>query len=204
MKDTFKLLVIIGLFTLLAAAGDKPNKPLPAKKTVSLDTVLSCVDDSLLNTVFKTDAHTALRMNFIGMSLVEKNKPDYSELLAKGFTTHILSGSERLEIWPTDYRGKIIDNLQLPFCRHEMIAIFSKLSDGESSPSLIEIGGKSWTLNSSEIFAHANQFEFSSGVFSNSSEVFFTATKGRVSIQFICKPAGLSFYRAMYYPEAEK
>jgi hypothetical protein len=78
-----------------------------------------------------------------------------------------------------------------------------KKSDDKSGPTIIEINAGDWLLNPNEIFAHADQFNFESGVFNNSSEVFFTAMKGHVSIQFTCKPSGLKFYRVIYAPSGD-
>jgi len=72
-----------------------------------------------------------------------------------------------------------------------------------SGPTRLEIDGDEWQFDPNEILAHANQFEFSSGVFTNSAGVYLIATKGRVSIQFTCSAAGLKFYRASYLPPNE-
>ena len=54
-----------------------------------------------------------------------------------------------------------------------------------------------WEFNINELFGHADQFKFTSGVFTNSSDVFFAATKGLVDLQFIPRPNGLTLYRVI-------
>jgi hypothetical protein len=197
-RESFKLVVVISVFTLLAGAATS-KRPATSKRIVSLDTVLSCADDELLSTAFNTDAHTAVRMNAVGMLTVEKDSQDYAQLRNKRFITRLVSESDSVQIWPTDFQGKMIDDNRLSFCRYSPTANFLKLSDSESKPYSIEIDGANWVLNPSEVFAHADQFSFTSGVFSNSSRVFLIARKGNVAIQFICNKTGLTFYRALYY-----
>ena len=60
------------------------------------------------------------------------------------------------------------------------------------------MSAQSWLLDPNEVFAHADQFTFESGVFADSSDIYLTAKKGRAAIQFICKSDGLHFYRALF------
>lgn len=176
------------------------------KRVVSLETVLSCIDDPLITEVFKTDSDTArFKLNALLMigTRPKTPTPEYLELLAYGFNTQLLNDSA-LEIMPTDHLGHYVSE-PLPFCRDNPTANYEKVGTGKgkSMPNNVEIDGNRWLLNPNEIFAHADQFQFHSGVFTNSSEVFLSATKGRVSLQFVCKTDGLVFYRAFYLPTEE-
>jgi hypothetical protein len=192
-------LVLLG--SLALAQAPEHSKSIPHKR-VTLETVLSCATDSVLDEVFKTDAFTArIMLNTLGMVVSQrKSDPKYMPLLAKGFEAQILDDS-RLAIMPSDHLGHLVDVSDKPFCHDFPTAEYEKSEDKNAGPYLIEINGGDWLLNPDEVFIHADQFQFSSGVFSNSSDVFLTAKKGRVSIQFVCKPDGLKFYRAIYTPQ---
>lgn len=166
------------------------------QRVVSLDTVLSCTNDSFLGVVFKTDRNTAIRLSRIAMAVTEKDKSDYPALLSKGFVTYPAGQPDSMEIWPTDDRGVPTDESQLPFCRYRPTANYS--ASFEAGPHGIDIDGRDWFLNPNEVFAHADQFTFDSGVFTDSSRVYLVAKKGRVIIQFLANPSGLRFYRAIY------
>jgi hypothetical protein len=207
MKDLFRQIGIIFFAGALSTsflysqrqAIHSQNK-IVHKRAVTLQTILSCTNDALIDEIFKTDAETA-RLKLNGFLMVEaKHKqisiPDYAALRYKGFVTDIIDESH-VNIHPTDIStGVPIPEVNLPFCRDFPTATYN--TSNESSPSLVSISGEDWLLNSNEIFSHADQFHFDSGVFTNSSDIYFTATKGRTSIQFIAKPDGLKFYRVLY------
>jgi hypothetical protein len=44
--------------------------------------------------------------------------------------------------------------------------------------------GDARVLDPNEVFAHADQFKFESGIFENSTEIYLLATRGRTTIQF--------------------
>ena len=52
-----------------------------------------------------------------------------------------------------------------------------------------------WTLDPNEVFRHAEQFNFVSGVFKNSSQTYLVATKGNTAIQFVFSDGALRLYR---------
>jgi hypothetical protein len=207
MKIEIALAIVASTIALLDTSAPAetssrhPKSGAPHKSAVTLETVLSCADDSLVDEVFKTDWYTA-RFKLDGLLMaITKNKadPDYLALRSKRFETDIRDKSS-LEIVPTDaLSGHRIAASDLPFCHSFLTARYDE-SDHKSGPRSVDIDGEDWLLNPNEILAHADQFHFDSGVFTNSSDVFFTATKGRVSIQFVCKPDGLKFYRALYVP----
>lgn len=172
------------------------------KRAVTLETVLSCADDALIGEVFKTDGLTA-RVNLNGFLMIESKHTlppaEYLSLRGKGFVTRPIDDTT-LQIMPTSpVSGSPISIPTLPFCNDLPIAHYDE-AETKSGPRAVDIDGQDWILNTNEIFAHADQFHFESGVFTNSSDVYFTATKGRTSIQFISQPSGLKFYRAIYLP----
>jgi hypothetical protein len=174
------------------------GQPHKAMRIVLLDTILSCPSDAIVKNVFETDWRTMVNLT---ASLLNGQKETNSDLLSKGFTAFPIAEDEMM-IAPTNMKGRALSKEQVPFCNYKLSASYEKGMD--SKPHTLEISGDDWSLNPYEVFAHADQFEFSSGVFSNSSRVFLVARKGRVAIQFICKPTGLVFYRALYYPESGK
>ena len=187
------IVVAIGLFGASTAQTPSHAKnPASRKHTITLETILSCADDSLIRDVFKTDWATAIGE----LSPISPSKVD---VLAKGFEAVNLSLQEgMLDILPIDpVSGRPVASASLPFC-HDLPTAHYENADRKSLPVNIQVGGENWSLNANEVFAHANQFTFSSGTFENSADVYLTATKGRVSIQFLCKPSGLEFYRAIY------
>jgi hypothetical protein len=167
----------------------------PRDRSVSLDTVLACPADEVVQEVFNTDLLTADRLNAVAMTLMARTDDKYLSLKTKGFVTVAGDEYKHFEIMPTDYSGKWITESRLPFCRSRPTASYGRSNDG---PDLVEIDGKGWSLNPNEIFVHADQFQFESGVFSDSAGVFLTATKGRASMQFLCTPNGLKLYRVLY------
>jgi hypothetical protein len=203
-------LVAVILLSMLAALPAAQTHTKPAHlRSVSLDTVLSCSDDLLLQEVLKTDVFTArLKLNALGMMMSKKKSqddPSVQALLAKGFFTDTVDDS-LVSIIPTDRIGNIIEESKLTFCQGHPLADYEYHSDEswldkQNKPRSVEIDGQDWYFNPNEVFAHADQFHFESGIFSNSARVYFSATKGSVTIQFVCKPDGLKFYRVFYKPK---
>jgi hypothetical protein len=197
-------LVLLSPYARLAAQTSALHKQ-TVPRAVTLNTILSCSDDALIEEIFETDATTAhVDLNAFGMVTMKRDRSRapgstarYMALLGKGFIT-LERDETTLTIMPTDYSGKRIQASQLSFCHGNLTASYEKHIDDKSGPRLLEIDGEGWSLNPSEVFARADQFRFESGVFNNSSDVFLTAIKGRVSIQFVCKPNGVRFYRAIY------
>jgi hypothetical protein len=147
--------------------------------------------------VFETDRITAVRLNSLLISEDRKSNTHDVNLLAKGFVTWPVNDDEML-IRMTDTNGKSVPESQISFCEYKPVASYEK--DNDSKPHIVELSGDDWAFNPYEVFTHADQFEFTSGVFTTSSRVFLAAKRGRVLIQFLCEPTGLKFYRALYYP----
>jgi hypothetical protein len=193
------LLCMSGLGILAQGRPTAPKGTPPLNRSLSLATILSCEDDPLLGQVFKTDGFTArIMLNGIAMVAMKFNQPgsDYSSLLSNGYYTRVVDDST-LEILPIDVgTGITIAEPHLPFCHDLPTAHYS--ADTKAFPHTIEIDGSGWTFDPNEVFAHADQFHFESGVFSNGTDIYLTASKGPVSVQFLCKPQGLRFYRVLY------
>jgi hypothetical protein len=188
---------LILLLTLGITAEAQTTSGASHKRTVALDTVLSCAGDHMLDTVFQTNYFTALKLGTAGMAwnrMQHSTDGNYIVLVANGFQTEIVDDRHFLII-PSDVSGELVKDTKDNFCHDDPVATYE---DTHSEPSQIEIHADNWSLNQNQVFAHADQYSFKSGVFTDSSEVYLTATKGRVDIQFICKPEGLVFYRAFY------
>src|SRR6266481_2421229 len=199
-KDNFKMLVVISIFAFLASAA--ASEPIHKRKAISLDILLFCASDKLLQSVFDTDRITAaseLNRSLILIKRIQKEDSG-TNFITKGFTTESV-GNNDLEIFPVEGLGDPIPETKLSFCQYHPVA--SHLSTEENGnvvakPHVISISGDDWVLNPIEVLSHADQFSFTSGVFSDSSRVFLVARKGNVAIQFICNQTGLTFYRALY------
>lgn len=186
---------------MLAQTPSRSPKKASRQHLVTLETVLSCANDPLIIEVFKTDESTAINLNAVLMIEMKRKilDADYVELKNKGFVTRNIDDFIS-QIMPTNaLSGSLVPRSSLTFCYDLPTARYDK-TGYKSGPRDVSIDGEDWALNPNEIFAHADQFHFDSGIFTNSSDIFFTATKGRVSIQFVCKADGLKFYRAIYLP----
>lgn len=195
------LLTLVWAVSQTHAAGKAQHH---VSRRVSLDAVLSCPSDPLIREVFHTDGNTAIDLNATTMIMARyhqsyrKTIPDYSILRTKMFFTGASGGgASDITILPTNAGGHIIGERKLPFCHDDPVAEYKSLASGEF-PLTVEISATGWSLNANEIFVHADQFKFSSGVFSDSSEVYFTASKGNTLIQFVPTNSGLRFYRVIY------
>jgi hypothetical protein len=195
--------LLIACFPLTTYAQDNfARKEALRARRVSLETILSCADDPLIEAVFNTDSETA-RSKLNGVLMMEAKfrkveLPDYDFLRLKGFVTDLIDDSH-VSIVPTDiHTGSAIPERALTFCLDFPTASYGKSSN--SGPSLVTISGMGWRFDPNEVFLHANQFHFDSGVFADSTDVYLTATKGRTTIQFIAKPAGLTLYRVLIAP----
>ena len=195
--------LVLALLPILFHASLSESRPAIAhrQRAVTVDTILSCANDSLIVEVFKTDWRTSLKLDRLLMILTQHtmSSVEYASLRSKGFRTNLLDAGN-VQILAADFAsGRTIPKSKLEFCQDYPVAKYNKV-DLDSFPQSIDVSGDGWQLNPNEVFAHADQFQFRSGVFSDSSDVFFIATKGPVAIQFICKPDGLKFYRAIYSP----
>ncbi len=199
-------LLALSLLSLVLASGQTKVKPVQ-KRTVSLDTVLACLHDSLLEDVFKTGKPTMDSLDSFAMTIMnsdpkKKDDLDFLGLKAKMFYTRPAAESE-FSILPTEIleNGKIriMGDSKLTFCHYDLVAHYQSRDDLHALPTFIKIDGQDWLLNPNEVFVHADQFKFQSGVFEDSSDVYLMASKARVDIQFLCKPDGLKFYRVFYF-----
>jgi len=198
------ILLAVVTLTFVPNLAGQTSKPPPRKRLVNLETVLSCADDPLIGRIFGTDQSTAMSLNAILLALHRTDKPsnlEKADALLKGFVTDPAGDITHLAISPSDLSGHIIKG-PMPFCHTSLVAAYKEHAYN-SGPTLLEIDGDQWQFDPNEVLAHADQFQFSSGVFANSAGVYLMATKGRVSIQFTCSAVGLRFYRAMYIPPDE-
>jgi hypothetical protein len=206
-ETAFSLILILSVLSFsaiptLAQTRVRSLKGTSRQHLVTLETILSCANDSLITQVFNTDKSTAINLNAVLMVEMKYKKirnDDYVELKSKGFVTRNIDDSS-FGIMPTNaLSGSLVPESDLAFC-HDLPTAHYDRTGYKSGPRDVDIGGENWVFNPNEIFAHADQFHFDSGVFTNSADIFFTAKKGRVSIQFLCKGDGLRFYRAIYVP----
>ena len=173
---------------------------LPHQRTVTLDTILSCPDDPVIEEAFRTDKSTAHVLNPFHHVNKPQTEPTGKSALSKvkGFYDVFFLGNTA-SIFPVDrLSGRAIPREDLPFCNVSASMRFGE--DDTSTPLSISIDGDGWIFDPNEIFAHAEQFKFDSGVFSDGSESYLIAIRGRTTIQFLASRSGLRFYRAIYSP----
>lgn len=198
MVRIWAVLLFLGISACSTFAAQDVKKK-PNIKRVNLEAILSCQEEPIFKAAFETDWRTALNLNGIQMIMDAKTKSDdmdYINRRSKNFVTDLQSDS--FVIMPTDWRGVPIDSDRLPFCMNYTLALYEDVSKYKSLPYAITVAAEDYAFDSNEVFMHAEQFTFKSGVFSNSSDAYFTATKGRVSLQFKCTPKGLKLYRVFY------
>lgn len=161
-------------------------------RVVHLETVLSCADDPLIRRAFEEREEAAL--------LAVGSPQKYG--LGAGFDLYLL-GNSTYGISAVDpLSRKDIPDAETPFCHfYPQLQYPEAGTDGGDYPAVITIPGETWTLNANELFAHADQFQFESGTFKNSDQIYLSARKGATTIQFLCGPNGLKFYRAIYMRE---
>jgi|SRR5579863_3394311 len=185
--------LILGVGSL-AQTPTKPKKNVPS---VSLDTILSCGDDPYVRRVFKTDLGTMHKLSMYAMTIGHvKDKSDETSMALRyaGFQS---SGTDPLVPSVAPYGPDGLMVTPPPPCT--MLDAYYKKDADDSLPYMVSIyvDPDYWVFNPNEFFLHADQFTFSSGVFSNNSGVFFdfVATKRRVRIQFVPGPDGLTLHR---------
>jgi hypothetical protein len=189
------------LILALGASAQTATKAKKAAPTVSLDTILSCADDSYVQSVFKTDLATMNKLN-IGLVQLAHYKDDADskalESLSKrmGFWTGATDKPLELLVMPNP------PVLPVPFCSNLAAHFLDDVASALPSYVEISVSDDYWTFNPNELFLHADQFTFRSGVFTDSTRVFFSATKGRVEIQSVAESKGLTLYRVFIRPPA--
>ncbi|MES2222552.1 MAG: hypothetical protein V4587_16495, partial [Acidobacteriota bacterium] len=163
----FAIILILSAlsFSTIPTLGQAPSRPLKKashQHLVTLETILSCVDDPLITEVLRTDESTATKLNAVLMIEMKYKKipdADYLELRSKGFVTVNIDDST-LRIMPTNaLSGSPVPASSLTFCHDLPTARFDKATD-KSAPRDVDIGGDNWVFNPNEIFAHADQFHF--------------------------------------------
>ena len=188
---------LLGLLILVfGALAQMPAKAKKGVPTVSLDTILSCSNDIYVQHVFKTELGTMHKLGMGAMIVGHvKDKTDDASVALRyaGFQSGFSNDPLVMSVMPFRPDGTVIS--PAPFCSI-LDVNYEKASD-DSLPYMVSIYVDSdyWVFNPNELFLHADQFTFRSGVFNDSSKVFLAATKGRVEIQFVAEPNGLTLYR---------
>ena len=200
--------IVLTMFVAFAAstsAQSRPKTNVLKKEKVSLDTILGCSNDDFIQSVFDTDLAKMLKLaSALSMAILYNQPlPEHptdkdlasTALRTAGFQSIILgSDPAKFSIMATDFNGHSPDPAKQPFCRRDLYAEYSQ-STIDALPNFVEIRADEWAFNPNELFVHADQFTFTSGIFSDAASVFFTAKRGRVEIQFLSQPDGLKLYR---------
>jgi hypothetical protein len=151
--------------------GQQSTKP----RAVLLKEVLSCADDPFMARVFDLTNEDADK-------LMMPDKADPKLVESYGFwllLSHTV-GHVNFTVMPTHQNNS--------FCRsYPNVGGFAvPKNDTAYHPVIITFDcGDAWTLDPNEVFAHADQFKFESGIFKNSTDVYMLATRGDTTIQFI-------------------
>lgn len=182
--------ILLTAFFILAL-GSPAQDPTPkAPRSISLDDILSCANDPYVQKVFHTDLYSIRKLN-LGPVLLAKDKTDpYSKAITSfGFMSAFTSNPLELGVLPFPPTNPA------PFC--SILSIYYLRDEPNSYPyhAQVNVDPDFWTFDTNELFTHADQFTFISGVFKNSSRVYFSAAKGRTEIQFVATPKGLVLYR---------
>ena len=84
-----------------------------------------------------------------------------------------------------------------------LFTVFYPNEKDASLPTQVHLsGGKGevFSFDANDLFIHADQFVFHSGVMEGSTDVFLAAVKGDTGIRFIAKPTGLTFDGVIILP----
>lgn len=171
-------------------------KQAPRTKKVSLETVLSCPATSFYRTIF---------------GLTEDDFTKLSPRTKDGKLHDIdLDMERRLDVrvsWIDTSEGWLLQQISKGFKESRSDFCYSMpivKTFFEGHPSAVTISAlnflsaETWALDPNEVFEHADQFIFTSGVFNNSTEVYLMAKKGQVEIQFVFEGGALKLYRVIY------
>jgi hypothetical protein len=193
------LLILVGCAIAQTPTHQKAKTETAQKRTVSLNTILSCPEDSIVRSVFKTNLATMRKLHVSAMIINHTYEKDDEDSIAVRYAGFISSGSDPLNfgIMAADSHGDYWTRPNRTFCSGAFVARYQDIADSLPYAIAILPAENEWAFNINELFSHADHFKFTSGVFTDSSDVFFTATKGLVDLQFIPKPDGLTLYRVI-------
>jgi len=168
-----KLATIFQAFLILtfSALAQTPTKTKRVPQNVSLDTILSCADDPYIQRVFKTNLDTMRKLG-LGSLYLAKDRGDLESESLRGLGFAAISSVVPLEFGVIPYPS--VD--PAPFCSIlEQVRYLHDVGGSFPYDLAIIMYPNYWVFNPNELFAHADQFIFRSGVFSNSSKVLCLA-----------------------------
>jgi hypothetical protein len=164
----------------------------PVPRSLSLETILACQNDALLERVFTLKASDVDKVN---RGSVNRPNLKYDEQVVEGYGFSLVYVPEG-----QDWLVVSTKNDPQSFCRSSVTLSIFKKSGDEMYPETVSILGRylEWGFDINEIFKHADQFKFQSGVYDDSTLVYFTASRGAVHIQFAFVNGTLRLAQVIY------
>jgi hypothetical protein len=157
---------------------------------LTLNKILSCSEDPYVQNVLKTNFGTMLRLS----------KGGDSAWLNAGFVAY--KNKDRMflvfDYIPPGSKGS---KTAVDYCHLFTLSYPNEKDD--SLPSQVDLPGgerEVFSFDTNDLFIHADQFVFRSGVMAGSTDVFLAAVKGDTCIRFIAKPTGLIFDAVIILP----
>lgn len=180
MKTLLMIVAILFASPLFSQSRKTTQKTVPIN--VSLDEILSCTDDAIIQKVFETNLGT---MRTIG---------DNPSLGFESVSESLIGSGGPLSFLVV--RHHLAGVISEPYCK--MFTVQYPEDKAEALPDVVNLPGSPlYAFNPNDLFVHANQFTFQSAVGEDSSITYFIANKGRVFIRFVPESTGLTFDRAL-------
>ena len=181
---------------LLAVSSRAQPQPKARAKAVSLETVLSCQKDELIQSVFDLTEDDMFKLSLLKVGSIPPEATN-EKVRAVSHNFYVSPGDEKT--W------RVLPEEKPPSFCHDYLIVggfaspTGKSYDHESHAAFAKIlAYKNWILDPNEVFKHADQFTFKSGTFGKSTSVYLEGTKGGVNIQFIFESGTLKLYRVFY------
>ncbi len=164
-------------------------------KPLSLNTILSCSGDPYVQKVLSTDLGTMRKLGTDAMLRVKgKTDPASVALQNMGFQTiYGYSGPLDFMVLAFHPDGTVVESA--PYCTFLTVGYEEDKPDALPYGVDLNVISSMYTFDANELFLHADQFTFMSGILTASSDVYLAATKGKIIFVFTPTSKGLTLHR---------
>jgi hypothetical protein len=196
MRFPLALLSALLSFSANSAFQTPKRNPSSTKRVLSLDQVLGCKNDEWFTAAWTATKAEMIRQDYgaVGLRSLRTNQPETNSF--PFVTAPLRSDPRAFSLLPPNGSTKTGEN---NFCHSATVANYLN-DDYNSKPTMIEVYVEAdhWTFDFSQLLRHADQFEWKSGVFSDSSDTYLSAVKGNCTLQFLVSTGVPRLYRVMY------
>jgi hypothetical protein len=197
LRFTTFLFSLVLCVPTLSAVQTPPKTTKSAKQALTLDQVLDCVSDDWLTAAWKATEFDMMRRNILSVVLKRDKSEEPENVSLLPFATRPTEHTEHaFSLMSANVNDKTNEK---NFCRSNTVAHYLG-DDYKAKPVLIDVffDDDHWTFDFSQIFRHADQFTWESGVFSNSSDNYLSVTKGSCTLQFFVSTGVPHLFRVFY------